>query len=140
MKRPKELSWKLVQRINIHFCVQLGWSQSHTITVIQAIFGEDSLCRTSICKWYNQFKNGRSQLVDFQRAPRRRSGRSQGNIDRIQRLVQADRRVTVASLQAQTGLAQGTIHSILHKDLKLKKNVQDLCPSYSLPDTLTSPP
>lgn len=123
----------MVQRINIHFCVQLGWSQSHTITVIQAIFGEESLCRTSIRKWYNQFKNGRTQLVDLARAPRRKSGRSQGNIDRIQRLVQVDRRVTVGSLQAQTGLPQGTIHSILWKDLKLKKKCVHFVPHLLTP-------
>ncbi len=119
--------------MNIFFCVKLGWTQSHTIVIIQAIYGRDSLCRTSIRKWFNSFKNGRTQLVDLQRAPRRRTGRSQGNIDQIKALVTADRRVTVSSLQAQTGLPHGTIHNILKKDLKLKKKCARFIPRVITP-------
>ncbi len=133
MKCPKEISWKFIQRINIHFCVKLGWTQSHTILVIQAIFGQDALCRTSIRKWYNAFKNGRNQLVDLQQAPRRKTGRSQANVDRIKALVSADRRVTVLSLEAQTGLPHSTIHKILKKDLKLKKKCARFVPRLLTP-------
>ena len=133
MKRPTELSWKLVQRINIFFCVKLGWTQAHTILVIQQVYGCDSLCRTSIRKWFNSFKNRRTQLVDLQRAPRRKTGQSQGNIDQIKALVAADRRVTVSSLQAQTGLPHGTVHNILKKDLKLKKKCARFIPRVLTP-------
>ncbi len=115
MKRLTELSWKFVQRVNIHFCVQLGWTQSHTVTVIQALFGANSLCRTSIRKWYNSFKNGRTQLVDLRRVSRRRTGHSQANVDLVKNLVQADRRVTVTSLAAQTGIPHSSVHTILRK-------------------------
>ncbi len=128
MKRLTEITWKFVQRINVYFCVQLGWSQSHTILVIQAIFGQNALCRTSIRKWYNAFKNGRTQLVDLQRAARRKTGRSQANVDQIKALVVADRRVTVSSLEAQTGIPHSSIHTILCKDLKLKKKCARFIP------------
>lgn len=59
----------MVQQINIFFCVKLGWSQAHTILVIQTIFGQDALCRTSIRKLFNSFKNGRTQLVDLACTP-----------------------------------------------------------------------
>ncbi len=132
MKRPKELSWRLVQRINI-FCVKLGWSQTHTVLVIQAVFGQDVLCRTSIRKWYNAFKTGRTQLVDLQRRAHLQTSCSQANVDRIKALVQADWRVTVAFLEAQSGLPHSSIHTILRNDLKLKKKCACFIPHLLTP-------
>ncbi len=47
--------------------------------------------------------------------------------------MQADRRVTVGSLQAQTGLAQGTVHTILRKDLRLRKKCARFVPRLLTP-------
>lgn len=133
MKRLMELSWKFVQRVNISFCVKLGWTQSHTVLIIQELYGADALCRTSIRKWFNAFKSGRTQLVDLQRTPCQHSGQSQGNIDTIKALVQGDRRLTVESLSAQTGVPHSRVHTILRKDLKLRKKCACFIPKQLTP-------
>ncbi len=87
----------------------------------------------SIRKWYNAFKNGRTQLVDLQRAARRKTGHSQANVDRIKTLVAADQWVTVSSLAAQTGFAHSSIHTILKKEEVEEEvcQVHSLCPDPS---------
>ncbi len=69
--------------------------------------------------WYNAFQNGRTTLVDLQRNPKPKTARSQGSIQAVKAVIYADPRVTLARIQAQTGVCLGSLHSIIHKDLKL---------------------
>ncbi len=55
------------------------------------------------------------------------------NVDQVKALVVADRRVTVSSLAAQTGIPHSSIRSILHKDLKLKKKCARFIPVHRTP-------
>ncbi len=120
MKRVTEISVKLIQRINIHFCVKVGWSLPDTRKALQHVFGGDTIGRSWINFWYKQFKEGRTELVDLHRRPRERSGRSQQNIQTVQNLINNDKRMTVQAIQNASGIPSTTVHRILKKDLHLK--------------------
>ncbi len=128
MKRVCAIQTKLVQRINVSFCVKLGLTQAVTIGAIKGVFKDDALSVTWIKFWYNAFKNGRNVLLDLPRHPRPRIGHSPAHIDTIRRLVQADKRVSVKALEAQTGIPHSTVHTILKKDLKLTQKSAKFVP------------
>ncbi len=121
MRRLHEIDLKLVQRINISFCVKLGWSLDAVFTALQEAYGGRCLHRKTVKFWYDSFVNGRTRLVDQERAHKRRTGRTLANIQIIQRAVETDRTKTLAALHRETGIPTHTIQRILIKDLQLKK-------------------
>ncbi len=119
MKRATELDWKLVQRACVYFCVKLGWDLRMTRVQLRTVFGQECLSKSRIRFWHRQFLRGWTTLVDLQRAPRGRSGCSPGNIQAVGNALQVNKRLSVSSIHQITGIPQGTVHSILKKDLKL---------------------
>ena len=118
MKRVQELPSKLIQRINIHFCVKIGLPIEATLNALHLVF-PDCLSDARIRFWYRQFRQGRTTLVDLQRAPRGKTSRSPVSIQAVKTLVEADPRITIARIKNVTDIPMGSIHKILHKDLKL---------------------
>ena len=68
MKWYTEMSNFLQQRVNIHFCVKMGWTFPaihHALhTCYNIVLGD-----RSIHKWIAQFRGGRTLLEDKPRAP-----------------------------------------------------------------------
>ncbi len=129
MRRITEISWKLVQRINIHFCVKLGWTLDDTFLCLQHVFRAQCLHRKTVKFWYDSFVNGRTRLVDQYRAAKRRTGRSQANIQAVRTAIEGDRSLTLAALHWQTNIPVHTIQRILTKDLKLRRRSAKLVPA-----------
>lgn len=117
------------QRINIFFCVKLGWTFAEIKHALQLCYAGTILCDRSIHKWVNAFRNGRVDIVDKARAPKTKSGHSPRNIRKVEDLVAADRRVTLKELSLKSGLASSTVQRILHKDLKLSKRCAAFVPA-----------
>ena len=60
-------------------------------------------------------------MVNRTRAPRMKTGHSRANVRKVENVVAQDRRVTVASISLQTGIAPTSVLRILKKDLLLVK-------------------
>ncbi len=134
MKRVNVIDTRLIQRINIYFCVKLGWTHAQTRNALKVVFGEENLLSWPRTKaWHDSFSQGRTTLVDLQRAPRAKSGRSPANIQAVKTVVDADRRLTVAAVQRQTGLPNSTVHRIIKKDLGLSLKCAAFVPAFLTP-------
>ncbi len=120
MKRCVELSTQLQQRINIHFCVKLGWKFGQIKDGLRQCYGR-VLSDSTIRFWMSEFKKGRTRLVDKPRKPKERTGRSVQNVRKVEDLVAEDRRVTIKEMSLRSGISTMTIQRILKFDLKLKK-------------------
>ncbi len=86
----------------------------------------------SIHRWINQFRGGRTLIVDKQRAPRGKSGRNLRNVCKVENIVATDRRVTIKEISLKIGISTTSVQRILKRDLKLKK----ICASF-VPAVLT---
>ncbi len=128
MKRVTELSWQLQQRINMHFCVKLGWTFEEIKMALQTVFPR-VLCDTSLHKWIREFRAGRDCIVDHPRAPKMKRGRSAANIRKVESLVAQDRRITIKELSVKTRVASSTVQRILKKDLRLTKRCSTFVPA-----------
>ncbi len=135
-KRLSEIDIKLVQRINISFCVKLGWTLDATFESLQAAYSALCLHRKTTKFWFDSFINGRTRLVDQERVHKRRTGRSLANIQIVQRAIEADRTLTLATLRRQTDIPMHTIQRILTRDLQLRRRSARLVPAALTPNHL----
>ena len=129
MRRITEIGDKLLQRINIHFCVKLGWTLDDTFLSLRVVYGRRCLHRKTVKGWYDAFTNGRTRILDQFRAHKWRTGCSQTNIDNVRRLVDGDRSITLDRLAHDSGLPRSTVHRILTKDLLLKRRSVHFVPA-----------
>ena len=52
------------QRVNIKFCYKLGKTASETFEMLKQAYGDDTLCRAAVFRWYAKFRNGREEIED----------------------------------------------------------------------------
>ncbi len=130
MKRVSEISWQLQQRINVHFCVKLGWTFAEIKHGLQTCYANTPvLSDRSIHRWINEFRNGHALVLDKVRTPKPRIGRSRRNIRKVEDLVAANQHITIREISVKSGLSRTTVQRILKKDLKLSKRCATFVPS-----------
>ncbi len=127
MKRHTEISEFLEQRIIIKFCVSLGWNFTQIKTSLTACFGQ-LLCDASIYKWIGKFRSGRTGVVDKPRGLKPRTGCSKHNIQKVEDLISADKRVTVREIALKAKIPYTTVQRIIKCDLKLTKKYAKFVP------------
>ncbi|KAG5307051.1 SETMR methyltransferase, partial [Acromyrmex insinuator] len=75
----------------------------------------------TIYNWVNEFKRGRTSTCDAPRSGRPIEAATPEIIDKIHDIILVDRRVKVRELVEATGISHGTVISILHEQLGMKK-------------------
>ena len=58
------------QRANIKFCLKLGKTAAKTHQMMQKVYGDKCLYRSTICELFKRFKEGRQDLNDDERSSR----------------------------------------------------------------------
>ena len=71
--------------------------------------------------WVRQFKEGRKSCENKPKEPRPRTSRSEQMIARVEQMVIEDRRLTVKQIAAIAGIYVGSVDTVLHDDLKMRK-------------------
>jgi len=71
--------------------------------------------------WVRQFKEGRTSCENKPKEPRPRTSRSKDMIARVEQMVMEDRRLTVKQIAANARISVGSLDTILHEDLKMRK-------------------
>ena len=80
------------QRVAIQFCFKAGLSATETLVLVQKTYGNETLNRSNVFRWYPQFRDGK-ELVDDERGGRPKSTRTGVNIADVADLVKNDRRI-----------------------------------------------
>ncbi|KAI6646834.1 Transposase [Oopsacas minuta] len=93
-----------------------------------SIFGGQSPTQSNIYKWYRQFRLGHTSLDAESRSGRPITAVTEENIDKVSKLVTEDRQITVTQLAFEVSVSSGTIETILHQHLGLKRVWSKLVP------------
>jgi hypothetical protein len=83
------------QRVAIKFCFKAGLSATETLALVQKIYGNETLNRPNVFRWYSRFRDGRELEEDDKRGGRPKSTRNEVNIAAVADLV----KMTVESHQ-----------------------------------------
>ena len=83
-------------------------------------YGDAAMKRTALHKWYSRYKNGNESVMDEQRSGRPTSITSQ-KIQEIKALLDKDRCITVRKVSQQVDCSVGTVNSIIHESLNMKR-------------------
>lgn len=110
------------QRFVIKYFTAQDEMPTNIWTQLRRVHGAQTLFHSAVRKWYLRFKHDpTASCLDHPHSGGPAFACSRRTINKIQRLVAQDPRRTVCDLAARARISVGSTHSILRKDLKLRK-------------------
>jgi transposase len=106
------------QRVNIKLCVKLGKTPTETYEMLQNVYGDEALSRSSIFGWFKRFKDGRDDLQDDPRSGSPSTSRNADTIANVREMVTRDLRLILRMMLDELEINKETILQILHEDLR----------------------
>jgi transposase len=85
------------------------------------VYGENVISRKLVSVWCNQFKEGRTSLLDEERAGRPKTARNADNERRIEQLLVTDRCMKLKEIAYSLNLSKTTVYRIVHDTLGYRK-------------------
>lgn len=105
----------------IRFLVLEGKTRSEIKDRLDAVYGDSSPSMATVKNWFNEFVRGRTSVFDEPRSGAPKTAATDENVKKIHDLVLADRRLKVREIAKTVGIAEGTVHHILHEELGMRK-------------------
>ena len=88
---------------------------------LKAVYGEVSPSYTTVRRWAQMFKLGRTTIIDDDRSGRPIEITTDENVAAIEKLVTTERRLKVRELALEVGISTERVHFILTQKLDLRK-------------------
>ncbi|KAG5339772.1 SETMR methyltransferase, partial [Acromyrmex heyeri] len=111
------------QRICIKFCVKNKIKCADAFRMLTVAYGEATLDRSNVYRWYKMFSEGREDVNDEERAGRPSTSTTDENIDEVKKIVLANRRITVREVAEDLNISIGSCHSIFINDLGMRFDI-----------------
>ncbi|XP_035905959.1 protein GVQW3-like isoform X2 [Anopheles stephensi] len=109
------------QRACIRFCLRNEINAAETLRMLRKAFGEDSMSKKNVYKWYSDFKNGREKVEDEDRPGRPSTSTDDAHVVQVKDLVVNNRRLTIRDLSERVGISKASVNTILKDVLRLKR-------------------
>jgi len=115
MAAPMNLCTK--QRAVIEFLVSEKETVGNIHKRLQNVYGNCAVDRSTVSRWAKRTReeHGHADLDDQYREGRPQTAMTESNVDRVNELIQNDRRVTVAELSRQLRIGKASVWRILKK-------------------------
>ncbi|KAI6654492.1 hypothetical protein LOD99_888 [Oopsacas minuta] len=98
-----------------------GKTGSYILREMQDIDSDESPSKAAIYRWIERFDNGDEEFHDDTRPGHPTSSKTHSNIERVQTILDEDRRITLRELGERVGISKATLHSIITEDLEKSK-------------------
>ncbi len=105
-----------------------GKSQGETYRLLQEVYGDDSLSKSTCRRWYMQALQGNTSSADLEQPGHEMTVCNLANVRAVQQVLETDRCATVRQIAAEVQLSTGSVHNILCKDLDVKKKAPKFVP------------
>ena len=129
-----EISWEIKQRIYIQLRTALNISAVAIQKELQLIQRNKAYSYSVVSFWSNRFHGGRESVEDDPGPGRAVTAATKYNIQRIEQLVEEDRRISLRAIQALTSMNLKTIHDIMHDHLDMRKRKSRWVPHFLTPE------
>ena len=111
----------LEERYARQFCFKLGKNATEAYGILQTAFWQSCMNRASVFEWHKRFKEGREYLRDDERCGRSKEVRTPELIGQIKNFMDKDCHVSLETISAQFDVSVETVHTIIRKELKMRK-------------------
>ncbi|UYV78130.1 hypothetical protein LAZ67_16000210 [Cordylochernes scorpioides] len=109
------------QRTCIKFCVQNEIKCADAFRMLTVAYGEATLDRSNVYRWYKTFSEGREDVNDEGRARRPSTSTTDEKINEVEKMILANRRITVREVAEDLNISIGSCHSIFINDLGMRR-------------------
>ncbi|KAI6648624.1 hypothetical protein LOD99_7981 [Oopsacas minuta] len=97
---------------------------------MQDILGDECPSKATSYRWIERFDNGDEELHDDPGPGHPTSSKTRSHIERVQTILDEDRRITLRELEEKVDISKATLHSIITEDLEISKVTACWVPSY----------
>ncbi|UYV83400.1 hypothetical protein LAZ67_23000892 [Cordylochernes scorpioides] len=108
-------------RTCIKFCVKNEIKCANAFRMLTVAYGEATLDRSKVYRWYKMFSEGRVDVNDEERAGRPRTSTTDEIINEVEKMILANRRITVREVAEDLNISIGSCHSIFINDLGMRR-------------------
>ena len=109
------------QRVIIRFLHLRGATPIEIHRQLSETCGDGVMNVKNVRSWARQFKEGRTSCDNEPKQSRPRTSRSDNMVERVEKVVLEDRRLSVENIAPKVGISVGSVHKILHEDLRMRK-------------------
>ena len=100
---------------------KLGFDATSIHTDFATVLGNQAPSYRTVARWVSKFKDGLEDLEDEPRPGRPITAQTNINIEKVREVIEINPWSTFDEIEAETLLSRGTIQTIMHDVLKLKK-------------------
>ena len=111
----------LEERYAIKFCFKLGKNATETYGMRQTAFRPSCMNQASVFEWHKRFKEARESVRDDERCGSSKEVRTPELIRQIKNFLDKNCCVSIETISAQFDVSVGTVHTIIHEELKMRK-------------------
>ncbi|UYV68489.1 hypothetical protein LAZ67_5004482 [Cordylochernes scorpioides] len=112
---------ELTSRTCIKFCVKNEIKCADAFRMLTVAYGEATLDRSNVYRWYKMFSEGREDVNDEERAGRPSTSTTDEKINEVEKMILANRRITVREVAEDLNISIGSCHSIFINDLGMRR-------------------
>ena len=112
---------KVEMRSVIRFLVAKDLKSSEIHTEIKSVYGEDVMGKPQVYEWCSKFKAGHIDVNDKVHAGPCFSVKTENNKNRVDKLIQTDRRLKIRDISESLDISKSTVHRIVFDELHYRK-------------------
>ncbi|UYV82536.1 hypothetical protein LAZ67_21002715 [Cordylochernes scorpioides] len=112
---------KMDQRTCIKFYMKNEIKCADAFRMLTVAYGEATLDRSNVYRWYRMFSEGREDVNDEERAGRPSTSTTDEKINEVKKMILANRRITVREVAEDLNISIGSCHSIFINDLGMRR-------------------
>ncbi|UYV69995.1 hypothetical protein LAZ67_7001419 [Cordylochernes scorpioides] len=109
------------QRTCIKFCVKNEIKCADAFRMLTVAYGGATLDRSNVYRWYKMFSEGREDVNDEERAGRPSISTTGEKINEVEKMILANRRITIREVAEDLNISIGSCHSIFINDLGMRR-------------------
>ncbi|UYV62495.1 hypothetical protein LAZ67_2000790 [Cordylochernes scorpioides] len=98
--------------------------------MLTVAYGEATLDRSNVYRWYKMFSEGREDVNDEGRAGRPSTSTTDEKINEVEKMILANRRITVREVSEDLNISIGSCHSIFINDLGMRRVAAKFVPKF----------
>ncbi|UYV72121.1 hypothetical protein LAZ67_9001875 [Cordylochernes scorpioides] len=102
-------------------CIAPQLECADAFRMLTVAYGEATLDRSNVYRWYKMFSEGREDVNDEERAGRPSTSTTDEKINEVEKMILANRGITVREVAEDLNISIGSCHSIFINDLGMRR-------------------